>query len=431
MSLIIQAVVFTMIEAICCDFFFQTFVERKSSITPAKNKLIITGVILCFSIVSLMDFPIYVIKIGLILLGIIIFMKIKYEVKWKQVIFLAICYYGVLLVVDSGVLASIEFLSSQNHMSIQKTSVKTTILLVLCKSVLVCVVFEINKRFCKKGEYQLLKEKEQMRYMFFPGFTIIAVLMLYFDEMAKNRTILTISLGLLFINYLMLYQIKDITEREQEHRRLLIAEERRKNQIEMYESVRNAYFEQRMKAHEFHKILIEIVRLLENREIEKAIEYSKEIEENIETHMNYFNTSNAMVNAVINQKYRKAKEKDIVLIMTLNHLSGMHLSDEDIIILVANLLEHAIVFCEKCSDVSNKIKFKMVQENEKLVVAVNIPIRILTGQILRKEIKKEIKLWEQKMQPKNIVEIIKKYDGTDCCYQNENEIGYTAVFYKK
>lgn len=427
MSLVLQAVILTMIEATCCDFFFHTFLEEKTSITAFRNKLIIVGIIACFSMISLIEFPAYLIKIFLIVLSIVIFMKIKYEVGWKQVIFLAMCYYGILLVVDSGVLALINFGGIEFQTNRLEISIKTIVLLVQCKLVLLLVVFLVNKKISKSGEYSLLKEKEQIRYMFFPVFTIFVVTVLYFDKKAQNKTVLTISLGLLLLNYLMFYQIKDINEKEQEYRKLLIEEERKKSQIEMYESIRNAYFEQRMKAHEFHKILIEIERLLENMEIEKAIEYSKGIEENIESHMNYFNTSNAMVNAIINQKYKKAKEKNIVLIMTLNHLTGIRLSDEDIIVLVANILEHGIELCDECGEVFTQIKFKLVQEEEKLVVSVNIPI----AKVLEKEIQKKVKLWEQKMKQKNLKEIIKKYDGMDCCYQNESEIGYTAVFYKK
>ncbi len=54
-------------------------------------------------------------------------------------------------------------------------------------------------------------------------------------------------------------------------------------------------------------------------------------------------------------------DKNIVFIFKINDLSGINVSDEDIVVILSNLLNNAIEACEKCPD-KRVIKMKLVRE---------------------------------------------------------------------
>ena len=62
---------------------------------------------------------------------------------------------------------------------------------------------------------------------------------------------------------------------------------------------------------------------------------------------------------LLNQKYQSAREQQISMTMTMNNLSELSLSEEDIVTLLANLLDNAIEACLKLHG-DRRIQLKMV-----------------------------------------------------------------------
>ena len=81
-----------------------------------------------------------------------------------------------------------------------------------------------------------------------------------------------------------------------------------------------------------------------------------------------------MVNVMLNQKYQEASDKGIVMTMISGDLSGLTVSEEDIVTLLGNLLDNAIEACEKL-DENKVIQFKMVLEEEQLVLSIRNPVK--------------------------------------------------------
>lgn len=65
-------------------------------------------------------------------------------------------------------------------------------------------------------------------------------------------------------------------------------------------------------------------------------------------------TGRSVLDILLNQKYSIALKKNIDLQMHLSDLSNFPLSDEKLVVILANLLDNAITACEKVSDVSNR-----------------------------------------------------------------------------
>lgn len=53
-----------------------------------------------------------------------------------------------------------------------------------------------------------------------------------------------------------------------------------------------------------------------------------------------------IINAILNTKYQEAISKNIVFVFKVNDLSKIVIKDEDLVVILANLLNNAIEACE-------------------------------------------------------------------------------------
>ena len=84
----------------------------------------------------------------------------------------------------------------------------------------------------------------------------------------------------------------------------------------------------------------------------------------------------AVVNAILNQKYRSMQEKHIAVILKVGDLQEICLEEEEIVILLSNLLDNAIRESEKVLKNTGKavIHLKLECEEHKLIFAVRNPV---------------------------------------------------------
>lgn len=76
-----------------------------------------------------------------------------------------------------------------------------------------------------------------------------------------------------------------------------------------------------------------------------------------------------IINAILNTKYQEAISKNIVFVFKVNDLSKIVIEDEDLVVILANLLNNAIEACEKCEE-KKTIKLKFVIEENLIVLSV-------------------------------------------------------------
>ena len=96
--------------------------------------------------------------------------------------------------------------------------------------------------------------------------------------------------------------------------------------------------------------------LLKNHAYEEANDYLRNMNENWIDEVDYINTNHVIANSVLNQKYKQARKKGIAMILSVNDLQGIPLKDEDMVTLLANLLDNAIEACEKISRQAKMIR---------------------------------------------------------------------------
>lgn len=150
--------------------------------------------------------------------------------------------------------------------------------------------------------------------------------------------------------------------------------------------------------------------MLEQGQIDELQKYVSVIVEKEKKLPAEINTYHTIINAILNTKYDEIKQKDITLIMKVNDLSGITMSDEDIVVLLSNLLNNAIEACEKSKEKMMKLKF--IIEDDQIILSVknsiaDLPVSVNGELITSKEDKED----SHGIGMKNIVGVIEKYSG--------------------
>ena len=77
-------------------------------------------------------------------------------------------------------------------------------------------------------------------------------------------------------------------------------------------------------------------------------------------------TGNTLINAVLNIKYLEAKTKGIIIPFIADNLTGLKISDSDLVTILTNILDNAIDAVSKCEE--KRIVFKIIRDNNTLII---------------------------------------------------------------
>lgn len=407
----LQTVMITTLEMICCKIFFEAFLKRKVYEKKYKNEIVLTMLIVSISIVAAIQKSQNIFRVLIIIILIIMAMRMLYAGKFIQIVFCSLGFYGILVAIDIITLITIQYLIPDKSDIILQDPIRTTVLALICKTTLFICVIILNRKFKKEGEFFLISDLEWLRFLFFPLLTITSMLFFIMDKQQDDKYVLIISFGLILGNFLVFYMIKDIVYREKRMQEILVGQERTKNQTAMYLQMNEDYKEQRTKIHEFKNHMSCMNGLLELKEYEKATEYVARINKTWINEINYILTNHAIVNSVLNQKFKYAKGKGIPIIVKINDLEHLKMEDEDIVTLLANLLDNAIEAVDKIEGRENRIKFRMIYKDERLNICVRNPIADSICEIDGRMIttKKDKRIHGIGM--RNIKNVVQKYKG--------------------
>lgn len=106
-----------------------------------------------------------------------------------------------------------------------------------------------------------------------------------------------------------------------------------------------------------------------NGQIKEAEEYVSGITGELKRDPNLIDTNNIAVNIVLNAKYQEAIDKNIMVILQMNDLSNIKIRNEDIVVILANMLNNAIEACEQLKS-NKKIWIKFVNEDKMTVISI-------------------------------------------------------------
>ncbi|MBD5452555.1 MAG: GHKL domain-containing protein [Lachnospiraceae bacterium] len=313
-------------------------------------------------------------------------------------------------------------------------SIEGIFVILLAKAVVFLCILAIRKRLRGKS-MDLLSDTDWIRLMIFPIFTIIIVMVLVsairYMETSEQIMLLSVgSFGMLGMNIMVFYIIRDVAERKEQIYESRIFRIQAENRAQMYRSISEGFDRQKRKTHEYKNHIICMQALLEEKQYEKLENYIKRIYGGLDGDGNSIDTNNVIVNAVLNTKYREAQEAGIVFALRINDLSGLGMKDEDVVTVLCNLLDNAIEACREC-DGKKIIKLKFVIEDGMVKIGVRntfqTPVVYEHGEIkTTKTFQKE----EHGTGIKNIIEVIEKYGGSYVINNKDGEFYFSIVLPK-
>ena len=413
----------------CCKIFYETFgeVRHKGWINTIQFILLLGCV--CFLSYGFSEHFVIRQIIGILMFS--VFMLWHVRISLKKSFVLAVLFDALLLAMDSLVFLIMGWLSLDINISDQQHKIASVLAYLLVKVILFFLILLIRKQFAKKTMENML-DTEWLRFLFFPIFTIVAISAMlsvfeYVQTVEQANLLAVIAFGMVGMNIVVFYLINDIVEREMKMHENKVFQIQAKNQLEMYRSISENFDNQKRKTHEYKNQISCIESLLDKRQYSKLEEYVKKIYGSLNNEPDAINTNNVIVNAILNTKYQEADAKGIVFVFRVNDLSELKIKDEDVVTILANLLNNAIEACETCED-KKVIRFKFVKEDDMVIIAVkntfNYDIVYENGEIKSTKISN---VDEHGVGIKNVLKIIEKYDGAYVIEDKNKEFFFSII----
>ena len=359
------------------------------------------------------------------------FMTLYLKIRLRKALILSLLFEGLLLSIDYFTLW-LNVLLFHSITEISESHYAGGLLVaILSKIILFAVVLAVRKRIGTKS-LPVMAEREWLRVVLFPAFSIFTVIALLItsgniENQRQESVFLAIAFCLAGMNLVVFYMIEDILKRENKIHENEIFRIQVKNQTDMYRSISENFDKQRKKAHEFKNQIMCIESLIGKKNYGELEEYVRKVSGRLRTEPDYIKTNNIIVNAILNSKYQEMLDKKILFIFKINDLSGLNISDEDVVIILSNLLNNAIEACERCTD-RKYVKMKFMKEKDSTVISVRNPYEgeliITDGEI---QTSKKHETAEHGVGIKNIIDVIERYQGSYVMRNNGNEFYFSVV----
>lgn len=403
MFVYIQSVLVVLLEILCCKIFFESFGSKRNADAFFVNVAGIAVLIFLTYFMAVFLDKYLILKEILIILGTAVIMFGMLNISLLKAIILSALFQGLVLLVDYFALLLNVAVFQSTAVIEQVYYVQGSLLVILGKAIL-----------------------------FFPIFTICTLIALVLTSgsihnQEADDLFFVIAFGLAGMNIVVFYLMNDILEREMRLRESKIFEMQVKNQTDMYRSVSENFDNQRKKTHEYKNQMMCIDALIEKREYGQLEAYVQNICGKLNRELDAINTNHVIVNAIMNTKYQEALSKNILFVFQMNDLSALRISDEDIVVILANLLNNAIEACENCKG-KRIIKVKFVMEDESVILSVrNTHENSLVFKGNEIQTSKETDVEEHGIGIRNIIQTIEKYGGSYVIRPEEKEFYFSIV----
>lgn len=424
MEVHIYGIFYTILFVTLCAMFIESFVEKRNFQKKCYRYCIIVSLAVLDYFVSVkLDSNIILKEIVIIVLG-TFFMWLCFRQRCVKIAILVLLYQGICFVIDYIVILAMAKCFPVITIGCLTEPLVNFILGSLSQMLLICFIM-VLRRYVVKNSSEMLTAMEWVRFTIFPIFTIITLVALLTNfeipESSNQKNILIcIAFGLLVMNIVVFYLITDILKREVQitEERLLL--EHVRNETGMYRTISENYDKQRKREHEYKNQLAFIAALARENKVNEINHYLKEYNDEIMLHTNLIDTNNVIVNAILNSKYKEAREKGILFVVKVNDLFDLKIKDEDIVLILSNLLNNAIEANEECEEAVIKLKF--IKEGNQVIISV-------TNTYSKEPITDGNKFTTTKTRDldmhgiglENIKEVVEKYNGSCVIkYGNKN-----------
>ncbi len=357
---------------------------------------------------------------------IIMFMNALSDIQFKYTILIGILFAACMVCIDSIMLTLSEVAINQNIVS-QDNVLSKFAWSLITKTILFIAAVSL-RRYWKKSNLVHLRKMEWIIFLSFPVATIFSTTWILLSIENDYSYLMVTILTFLLMNIAVFYFMENIVKREEKSQQEKLTREQVRNQLRLYEQMNANYERQRREAHEYKNNISCIQWMLRSGDKKKAMDYvEKLLGKKAKDEVSEIETKNPILNAILNQKYHLAWEKNIIVTLSVNDLSQVEIEENDLVVLISNLFDNAIEAVEKMAQ--NKIiHFKMINEQEQLTVSIKNPI-IEEVEVVEGNYIKTTKQDKENhgIGMKNIKFIIEKYQGASTIKCKDKWFNFSAI----
>ena len=406
------------IEIVCYFTFFDIFaVKRKLS----KSKIIITVFLfvlflrLCIHFLSNYT----IIKILITIIIILLSMLYLYKISTIKALILTFFVQSIMTLIDYIIIMILAKLYGDITALESASALIGRLIIILSRLILFVGLIILSRISTKKNNSVTadMSDKEWIQFLIFPIFTICAVMLMTSSVIKSYHSDIIaiyyiIAIGLIVLNLVVFHLISEILENSRNMKEAEALRQQSIGQLELYNSMRENYNIQRQRTHEYKNQIVCMDMLMKKKDYSKLEDYIGNISDGLDAQLDMVDTNNDVVNAIFNAKYYEAIKNDVLVVLKINDLSDIKISDNDIVTILSNLLDNAIEAAKQCDIGKRIVKIKMLYEDAVLSIAVSNsykaePVLTEDGYIRTTKKDREEHGWGMR----NVVATLEKYNA--------------------
>lgn len=369
-GLVIRSIFLSSIMGISCQVFFETVVPRRKMKFDWMQHTAALAFTAGFMVIAVTKIPPYILQPVRVIVVVLLVAQIYFRLSIMKNLMLSVIFCGIYWLVSALFISVVYIIPLADYEAVSTMAEPVLDIGYLC------FMLAFRDRFRKRAH-----RLPGMRWGKFAIFSFIGIMVsVSFGMMTDSGSTwvdyarLAAIIGFAAVYALGLYYMVNMLEQESEMQQLRLLHEQTQNQMNLYQSMKEQYEQQRRFFHDYKNQLNCIQGMIESGQTQEAMEYISGLNGSLHQGAMCVNTDHIVVNVMLNRKYQEACEKGIVMTMVSGDLSGITMSEEDIVTLLGNLLDNAIEACEKLTE-SRVIQFKMVIEDAQLVLSIRNPVR--------------------------------------------------------
>lgn len=406
------------IEIVCYFTFFDIFaVKRKLS----KSKIIITVFLLVLFLRLCIHFlrNYTIIKILITIIIILLSMLYLYKISTIKALILTFFVQGILAIIDYIIIMILAKLYGDITALESASALIGRLIIILSRLILFVGLIILSRISTKKNNSVTadMSDKEWIQFLIFPIFTICAVMLMTSSVIKSYHSDIIaiyyiIAIGLIVLNLVVFHLISEILENSRNMKEAEALRQQSIGQLELYNSMRENYNIQRQRTHEYKNQIVCMDMLMKKKDYSKLEDYIGNISDGLDAQLDMVDTNNDVVNVIFNAKYYEAIKNDVLVVLKINDLSDIKISDNDIVTILSNLLDNAIEAAKQCDIGKRIVKIKMLYEDAVLSIAVSNsykaePVLTEDGYIRTTKKDREEHGWGMR----NVVTTLEKYNA--------------------
>lgn len=360
-----------------------------------------------------------IIKMLMIIVIMLLVMRFLYDISIVKALILVFFVQSIMTLIDYIIIMILAKLYGDITALESASGLIGRLIIILSRLILFVGLIILSRISTKKNNSVTadMSDKEWIQFLIFPIFTICAVMLMTSSVIKSYHSDIIaiyyiIAIGLIVLNLVVFHLISEILENSRNMKEAEALRQQSIGQLELYNSMRENYNIQRQRTHEYKNQIVCMDMLMKKKDYSKLEDYIGNISDGLDAQLDMVDTNNDVVNAIFNAKYYEAIKNDVLVVLKINDLSDIKISDNDIVTILSNLLDNAIEAAKQCDIGKRIVKIKMLYEDAVLSIAVSNsykaePVPTEDGYIRTTKKDREEHGWGMR----NVVATLEKYNA--------------------